>query len=112
MPKKYWDFYRKLLLYKQEPTDENADLLSKEFDDLFSTITGYDELDKRIQRTNLKKINLLLVLEYPELPLHNNGSELGARVQARYRDISFHTINPKGTKAKDTLMTIIETAKN
>ena len=52
-----------------------------------------------------------MVLEYPELPLHNNGSELGARVQARYRDISFHTINPKGTKAKDTLMTIIETAK-
>jgi hypothetical protein len=43
--------------------------------------------------------------------LHNNTSELGARVQARYRDISFHTINQKGTEAKDTFMTITQTAK-
>ena len=78
---------------------------------MFSTITGYQQLDERIEKTKLKKDALLLVLEYPSLPLHNNASELGARVQARYRDISFHTINEKGTAAKDTFMTIIETAR-
>ena len=53
----------------------------------------------------------MLVLQHPTLPLHNNTSELGARTQARYRDISFHTINKKGTDAKDTFMSIIQTAK-
>jgi hypothetical protein len=43
--------------------------------------------------------------------LHNNNSELGARAQARYRDISFQTKNIKGTESKDTFMTIVETAK-
>jgi hypothetical protein len=51
------------------------------------------------------------VLQHPELPLHNNDSELGARVQARYRDISFQTKNLKGTECKDTFMTIVETAR-
>ena len=51
------------------------------------------------------------MLKHPTLPLHNNTSELGARAQARYRDISFHTMSKKGTEAKDTFMTIVETAK-
>jgi len=51
------------------------------------------------------------VLRNPLLPLNNNTSELGARSQARYRDVSFHTINDKGTQSKDTFMTIVETAK-
>ena len=54
---------------------------------------------------------MLLVLQYTELPLHNNASELGARAQVRKRDISLHTMSSKGTEAKDTLMTIVETAK-
>jgi hypothetical protein len=107
----YWIFYHKLHEYKQSPTTELATLLSNEFDILFSTKTGYDQLDERIEKTKIKKESLLLVLKYPDLPLHNNASELGARTQARYRDISFHTINKKGTEAKDTFMTIVETAK-
>ena len=52
------------------------------------------------------------MLKYPELPLHNNASELGARVQARARDISLHTMSEDGTKVKNTFMTlIIQTAK-
>jgi regulator of replication initiation timing len=107
----YWDYYHKLLAYKQTPTKTFAKKLEKEFDSLFSTTTGYTQLDERIARTKLKKDSLLLVLQYPELPLHNNASELGARVQARYRDISFQTMNIKGTECKDTFMTIVETAR-
>lgn len=43
--------------------------------------------------------------------LHNNNSELGARSQARKRDISFHTMSIAGTKAKDVFMTLRQTAK-
>lgn len=107
----YWDYYHELLEYKNAPTVEFAKNLEKEFDVVFSTTTGYDQLDERINRTRLKKDSLLLVLQHPELPLHNNNSELGTRVQARYRDTSFQTKNQKGTESKDSLMTIIETAK-
>lgn len=108
---KYWDYYHQLLAYKEEPTAKAAKILRKEFSTLFKTKTGYEQLDACIEKTLLKKDSLLLVLDYPQVPLHNNASELGARSQARYRDISFQTKNPKGTEAKDTFMTIIATAK-
>lgn len=108
---RYWEYYDKLLDYKTCPTLIDAETLSQKFDDLFSTTTGYDQLDDRIRKTKSKKEQLLLVLKYPELPLHNNGSELGARDQARRRDISFHTMSELGTDAKDTFMTLSQTAK-
>jgi hypothetical protein len=108
---RYWKYYRKLLAYKQSPTPSSTKILRKEFKVLFSTKTGYDLLDDRIEKTNLKQDSLLLVLKHPQIPLHNNASELGARAQARYRDISFQTKNKKGTEAKDTFMTIVSTAK-
>ncbi len=107
----YWDYYHRLLDYKSSSTPLVAEQLTKDFDTLFATQTGYDELDERIARTQLKKDSLLLVLKYPELPLHNNASELGARTQARYRDISLQTKNAKGTECKDTFMTIVATAQ-
>lgn len=107
----YWDYYHELLDFKQHPTDLIAQSLSKKFDVLFSTTTDYNQLDERIKKTKLKKDALLLVLKHPSLPLHNNTAELGARSQARYRDISLHTINEKGTQSKDTFMTLVETAK-
>jgi regulator of replication initiation timing len=107
----YWDYYHQLLRYKQTPLPSEAEQLSHDFDTLFSTKTGYAKLDERIEKTKLKKDSLLLVLQHPTLPLHNNDAELGARVQARYRDISLHTMSEKGTEAKDTFMTIVETAK-
>lgn len=107
----YWNYYAKLLEYKENPTQNKAVKLSKEFDELFSTQTGYEALDDRIAKTKAKKSELLLVLKYPELPLHNNNSELGARVEKRKQDVSLHTITEEGTKSKDTFLTIAQTAK-
>jgi len=108
---KYWDYYDELLTYKSHPIQLEADRLSKKFDALFATRTGYDHLDERIKKTNEQKSQLLLVFENPRLPLHNNDSEGGARGQARRRDISFHTMSTEGTESKDTFMTIMQTAK-
>jgi hypothetical protein len=41
-------------------------------------VTGYDELDQRIARTKADKTYLLMALEHPEVPLHNNPAELDA----------------------------------
>jgi len=87
--KRFWVYYRQLLAYKQQPTPEESVRLEADFDTLFATQSGYDELDKRIAKTQAKKASLLLVLKHPELPLHNNPAELGARQRARKRDVSF-----------------------
>ena len=101
----------KLLDYTEQPTTLVAMELRNEFDRIFSTKTGYDELDAHIALTAAKKKALLLVLEFPFLPLHNNNSEGGAQHQARLRDIHLQTRNEKGTKAKDTFATIVKTAR-
>ena len=108
---RYWKYYDDLLDYKHHPTPDAAETLSVDFDILFSTKTDYDKLDERIAKTKEKKEQLLLVLRYPMIPLHNNDSELGARDQARRRDISFHTMSTAGTQTKDTFMTLSQTAK-
>ena len=107
----FWDYYGALQAYKEAPSEEMAQQLSEQFDSLFATKTGYDALDMRIEKTREKKNALLLVLVHTFLPLHNNGSELGARVQARIRDINLQTISTNGTHSKDTFATIVQTAR-
>jgi len=108
---KYWDYYRKLSEFGENSYQEEAEVLSAEYDRLFSTKTGYPALDERIAKTKAKKSELLMVLKHPELPLHNNDAELGARAQVRKRDVSLHTMTEDGTKANDTFLTIGQTAK-
>lgn len=108
---KFWDYYHALLAYKKNPLESMVQQLSDQFDTLFATTTGYDALDNRIAMTRAKKKALLLVLAHPFLPLENNSAELGARVQARGRDINLHTISEDGTESKDSFSTITQTAK-
>ncbi len=109
--KRFWDYYDQLLEYKQQPRPKDRARLAAAFDTLFATHTGYDDLDQRIAKTRAKKASLLLVLEHPELPLHNNPAELGARQRVRKRDVSFGPRTQEGRKAWDTFMTLAETAK-
>ncbi len=51
------------------------------------------------------------MLLVPMIPLHNNGSELKARVSARRRDVSLHSRSVRGVRAMDIFTTIVQTAK-
>lgn len=108
---KYWNYYHRLLEYKENPSVQSAKELEADFDALFVPDTSYVQLNTCIKRTVKNKHQLLGVLEYPELPLHNNSSELGARQKARKRDISLHTMTNEGTKVQDAWMSIVQTAK-
>lgn len=108
---KFWVFYRKLRDYRSKPSQKEALILEETFDNLFDTVTGYDDLDKRIAKTKNKKERLLMVLKYPEIPLHNNSAELGARRRVRKRDISFGPRTNDGVESWDTFMTLVATAK-
>lgn len=107
----FWNFYHKLQRYRADPSPEQARQLSLAFETLFSQATGYEALDKRIAKTRAKKDKLLMVLQYPHLPLHNNPAELGARQRVRKRDISFGPRTKDGLAAWDTFMSLAATAK-
>lgn len=108
-----WDFYDKLLNFKELTVDEQnvrKQQLYEEFDEIFTQKTDYDHLNKRLEQTFSRKEKLLCILRFPSLPLHNNLAELAIRRKVRKRDISLHTISAQGTKAQDAFMSVVETA--
>jgi hypothetical protein len=107
---RFWTYYDQLLAYREQPTPAEATRLAGEFETLFTTVTGYQALDERIAKTRAKQSCLLMVLAHPELPLHNNPAELGARARVRKRDVSFGPRTREGATAWDTFMTLAATA--
>jgi hypothetical protein len=108
---RFWGYYASLQDYRAGPTEKLAAKLRLEFDELFSTRTGYEALDDRISKTESKRDKLLTVLSEPSVPLHNNASELGARVSARRRDVSLHSRSERGVRAMDIFTTLVQTSK-
>jgi hypothetical protein len=106
-----WDYYNKLKEYKLNPTDFKKGELSIEFDKIFSQATYYDKLTDRLKLTFAKKEYLLAVLEYPEIPLHNNLSENGVRELVVKRKISGGVKTVEGKTAWENNMTILATCK-
>lgn len=107
----FWAFYHALQAYRAAPDPALAQQLRDQFDALFSQTTDYDQLNDRLAKTLAHKERLLVVLDHPELPLHNNPAELGARQRVRKRDVSFGPRSESGRVAWDTFMTVSETAK-
>lgn len=106
-----WEYYGRLQKYRAGPTELLAIELRKDFTELFSWKTGYDGLDYRMAITATKEQDLLTVLDHPACPLHNNVSELGARVSACRRDVSLHSTSERGAHSMDVFTTIVQTCK-
>jgi hypothetical protein len=51
-----------------------------------------------------------MVLSHPEILLHNNPAELGARQRVRKRDVSLQARTREGIRAWDTFQTLVATA--
>jgi len=106
-----WNYYDKLNEYRNKPDEQVKEDLEKEFNKLFSKKTGYDELDKRIALTREKKDELLLVLRFPEIPLHNNPAELALREGVVKRKISNGTRSDDGKASWENMMSIMDTCR-
>src|SRR5713226_36830 len=106
----FWKLYHRLLAYRHHPTPKEADDLRAEFERLFGQSNDYEQLDKRKALTLAKKDRLLMVLSHPEILLHNNPAELGARQRVRKRDVSLQARTREGIRAWDTFQTLVGTA--
>jgi hypothetical protein len=107
----FWAFYAALLAYREQPTATERVRLTAAFDSVFATSTDYWALNDRIAKTRARKAVLLAVLAHPEIPLHNNLAELGARQRVRKRDVSFGPRTAEGAKAWDTFMSLADTSR-
>ena len=85
--------------------------LGQNFGHFFGKKRVFEELDERKRLTIAKQQELLLVLEHPELPLHNNPAELAARTMVLRRKISYSTQTWMGTKSWDIFMSLVDTTR-
>ncbi len=108
---RFWRYYDQLRAYQTAPDAHRARWLRQKFRRLFSTVTAYSALNEVIARTKAKETELLRVLENPQLPLHNNAAELGARARVRKRDVSFGPRSAAGLQAWDTFQTLVATTR-
>jgi len=106
-----WELYRDLKAYRASPTDDKRAALEDRFDDLCATQTCFSLLNKALARMGRNKSELLLVLERPDLPLHNNLSEGDIREYVKRRKVSGGTRSEDGRRGRDTFASLKKTCR-
>lgn len=106
-----WGYYQRLKAYRDSPTPTRRTRLENDFDRLFLTKSGWSELDEALRKIHGKKSELLLVLDHPEIPLHNNLSENDIRQYVKKRKISAGTRSDAGRRCRDTFLSLKTTCR-
>lgn len=106
-----WGYYQRLKAYRDSPTPTRRARLETDFDRLFLKKTGWSELNEALQKIHGKKSELLLVLDHPEIPLHNNLSENDIRQYVKKRKISAGTRSDAGRRCRDTFLSLKTTCR-
>ena len=109
--KQVWDFYDDLKAYKISPNGTKKIQLEDTFDDIFTQKTDYQMLNLALNRLYENKSELLLVLERPEIPLHNNLSENDIREYVKRRKVSGSTRSELGRRCRDTFTSLKKTCR-
>jgi hypothetical protein len=108
---KVWQYYRDLKAFQVEPTPKVKLALEARFDTLCATHTCFTSLNLALKRMLLNKRELLLVLDRPDLPLHNNLSEGDIREYVKRRKISGGTRSDDGRRGRDTFASLKKTCR-
>jgi hypothetical protein len=106
-----WKYYQRLRAYRQSPTLRRKAGLKRDFQRLFTRRTGFADLNEALRRIHQKRDDLLLVLDHPEIPLHNNLSENDIREWAKKRKISAGTRSELGRRCRDTFLSLKKTCR-
>jgi len=106
-----WRLYKGLKQYKENPNTTDKKRLQTMFDVIFTQKTACATLNAALGRILNNKFELLLVLERPDIPLHNNGSERDIREYVKKRKISGSTRSDNGRKCRDTFTSLKKTCR-
>ena len=106
-----WDLYQMLKAYKHTPSEAKQGEIAKCFDNIFLAKTCFATLNQALKRLHKNKSELLLVLERPDIPLHNNLSEGDIREYVKKRKISGSTRSQAGRRCRDTFASLKKTCR-
>lgn len=105
----YWQLYQDLNNYKIWPSIAKKMDLQSQFDEMCGQVDGYPQLNEVLARIKKWEKALLLSLDYPFLPLHNNTGESDIREYVRRRKINGTTRAEHGRASRDTFASIKKT---
>jgi Transposase IS66 family len=107
-----WSYYRLLQQYQQQPTDSDKVALSLAFDQIFGRCyLHHATLNIVLNQLFTRKAELLLGLDFPQVPLHNNAAETDIREYVTRRKISGGTRSDAGRRARDTFIGLKKTCR-
>lgn len=106
-----WQLYDGLKKYKENSNLSAKKRLSDKFDEIFTRKTATATLNNALQRIYNNKSELLLVLERPDIPLHNNSAENAIREYVKKRKISGSTRSETGRQCRDTFTSLKKTCR-
>jgi hypothetical protein len=107
-----WDLYKDLKAYRQQPLPALKPTLEARFDALVGQKTDYStSIGSALKEMQMHRADLLRVLERPEVPLHNNGTESIIRGYVKTRKISGSTRNDTGRRCRDTFASLKKTCR-
>jgi len=109
--KSFWQLYQQLKTYQQNPDKGNKEIIIEQFDKICDWQTQWIALQKGLDKLRTYKQEMLLCLEYPSTPLHNNQSERDIREYVKKRKISGSTRSENGRKARDTFTSLKKTCR-
>jgi hypothetical protein len=105
------DLYRDLKAYQQQPDPARQTGLEARFDALAAQQTDYPSINGVLKELRDHKADLLRVLEQPQVPLHNNGTESIIRTYVQKRKISGSTRSDAGRRCRDTFTSLKKTCR-
>ncbi len=106
-----WELYQDLKRYQQRPEPSRRLDLEACFDAMCTQRTGFPSIDGVFKEMQSHRADLLLVLNRPEVPLHNNLSEGHLRDYVKKRKISGSTRSDLGRQARDTFASLKKTCR-
>jgi hypothetical protein len=109
--KHLWDYYQELKAFKLAPSAAQKRELQERFEAILTQKTCYPTLNLALKRLHANKAELVLVLERPEIPLHNNVSENDIRDFVKKRKISASTRSELGRRCRDTFLSLKKTCR-
>jgi hypothetical protein len=106
-----WKYYKQLKEYKEKPDSALKEKLSTQFDELCRQKVNSQKLGAALARMYEHKTELLVVLDHPDVPLHNNGTESAIRSRRIQEKISGSTRSDEGRGARDIYSSLIKTCR-
>jgi hypothetical protein len=107
-----WDYYQQLKAYQTTPNLADKEFLWNRFDVIFGhNYSHHPSLNLALASFCRHKEPLLRVLDFPDLPLHNNAAETDIREYVTRRKISGGTRSDLGRQARDTFLGLKKTCR-